>query len=84
MLLLGAGAAGLAAIMAGHLDEFKGKKVVLLVCGGNIDTTTFGRCLERGLAAEGRLMKFTVTVSDRPGAVDKKILQHNSEIFVFF
>lgn len=58
--------------MAGHLDEFKGKKVVLLVCGGNIDTTTFGRCLERGLAAEGRLMKFTVTVSDRPGAVDTR------------
>lgn len=36
---------------------------------GNIDTTTFGRCLERGLAAEGRLMKFTVTVSDRPGGI---------------
>lgn len=63
----GAGAAGLAAILAGQLEEFQGKKVVLLVCGGNIDTTTFGRCLERGLAAEGRLMKFTVTVSDRPG-----------------
>lgn len=38
--------------MAGHLDEYKGKKIVLLVCGGNIDTTTFGRCLERGLAGE--------------------------------
>lgn len=65
----GAGAAGLAAILAGQLDEYHGKKVVLLVCGGNIDTTTFGRCLERGLAAEGRLMKFNVTVSDRPGKV---------------
>lgn len=67
----GAGAAGLAAILAGHLDEFKGKKVVLLICGGNIDTTTFGRCLERGLAAEGRLMKFNVTVSDRPGGISE-------------
>lgn len=67
----GAGAAGLAAVLAGHLDEFKGKKVVLLICGGNIDTTTFGRCLERGLAAEGRLMKFTVTVSDRPGGISE-------------
>lgn len=65
----GAGAAGLAAILAGHLPEFKGKKVVLLICGGNIDTTTFGRCLERGLAADGRLMKFNVTVSDRPGGI---------------
>lgn len=65
----GAGATGLAAILAGQLDEFKGKRVVLLICGGNIDTTTFGRCLERGLAAEGRLMRFTVTVSDRPGGI---------------
>lgn len=33
-------------------------RVVLLLCGGNIDTTTFGRCLERGLASEGRLLRF--------------------------
>lgn len=65
----GAGAAGLAAILAGHLPELKGKKVVLLLCGGNIDTTVFGRCLERGLAAEGRLVKFNVCVSDRPGGI---------------
>lgn len=44
-------------------------RVVLLLCGGNIDTTVFGRCLERGLAAEGRLMRFTVTVGDRPGGI---------------
>lgn len=67
----GAGASGLAAILAGHMDEFKGKRVVLLVCGGNIDTTIFGRCLERGLAAEGRLQRFTVRVSDGPGGVSK-------------
>nr|XP_029714117.1 uncharacterized protein LOC115258189 [Aedes albopictus] len=67
----GAGASGLAAILAGHLDEFKGKRVVLLVCGGNIDTTIFGRCLERGMAAEGRLQRFTVRVSDAPGGVSK-------------
>ena len=40
-----------------------------MVCGGNIDTTVFGRCLERGLAAEGRLLRFTVEVSDRPGGI---------------
>ncbi|KAK9293948.1 hypothetical protein QLX08_011246 [Tetragonisca angustula] len=65
----GAGATGLAAILAGQLEELKGKRVVLLLCGGNIDTTILGRCLERGLAAEGRLLKFTVTVSDRPGGI---------------
>ncbi|KAI4468995.1 threonine dehydratase mitochondrial-related [Holotrichia oblita] len=65
----GAGAAGLAAILAGQLDELKGKKVVLNLCGGNIDTTILGRCLDRGLAADGRLLKFSVTVSDRPGGI---------------
>lgn len=39
------------------------------LCGGNIDTTILGRCLERGLAADGRLIKFHVTVSDRPGGI---------------
>ncbi|XP_046608731.1 L-threonine ammonia-lyase-like [Neodiprion virginianus] len=67
----GAGATGLAAILAGQLDELKGKRVVLPLCGGNIDTTILGRCLERGLAAEGRLLKFTVTVSDRPGGISE-------------
>ncbi|PNF22306.1 L-threonine ammonia-lyase [Cryptotermes secundus] len=65
----GAGAAGLAAILAGHLSELKGKKVVLPLCGGNIDTTILGRCLDRGLACDGRLLKFSVTVSDRPGGI---------------
>ncbi|KAL0268337.1 UNVERIFIED_CONTAM: hypothetical protein PYX00_010316 [Menopon gallinae] len=65
----GAGATGLAAILAGELDELKGKKVVVLLCGGNIDTTILGRCLERGLAADGRLLKLTVCVSDRPGGI---------------
>ena len=40
-------------------------RVVIPLCGGNIDTTILGRCLERGLAAEGRLITFSVTVSDR-------------------
>jgi len=43
---------------------------VVLLCGGNIDTTVFGRCLERGLAAVGRLVKFNVEVSDRPGGIN--------------
>jgi len=43
--------------------------VVLPLCGGNIDTTILGRCLDRGLACDGRLLKFSVTVSDRPGGI---------------
>merc|ERR1712106_182571 len=65
----GAGATGLAAVLAGLLPELKGKKVVLPLCGGNIDTTLLGRCLDRGLAADGRLITFNVVVSDRPGGI---------------
>ena len=50
----GAGAAPLAACLAGLVPELKGKKVVLPLCGGNIDTTILGRVLERGLAHDGR------------------------------
>merc|ERR1719461_2381917 len=65
----GGGASGVAAVLANLVPELKGKKVVIPLCGGNIDTTILGRCLDRGLAADGRLVKFTVTVSDRPGGI---------------
>ncbi|CAF4465751.1 unnamed protein product, partial [Rotaria magnacalcarata] len=65
----GAGAAGLAAILQGLLPELKGKKVVIPLCGGNIDTTVLGRVLERGLVADKRLVKVWLTVSDRPGSL---------------
>ena len=65
----GGGATGVAAVLAGLCPELRGKKVVIALCGGNIDTTVLGRCLDRGLAADGRLVKFSVTVSDRPGGI---------------
>ncbi|XP_050674989.1 L-threonine ammonia-lyase [Leptidea sinapis] len=65
----GGGAVGVAAIMAGLVPELANRKVVCILSGGNIDTTILGRCLERGLAAEQRLVKFKVTVSDRPGGI---------------
>ena len=65
----GAGAAGLAACLAGLAPQLNGKKVVLPLCGGNIDTSTLGRILERGLAHDGRLCRITVTISDRPGGL---------------
>ena len=37
--------------------------------GGNIDSTVLGRCLERGLAADGRLCRFRVVISDKPGGM---------------
>lgn len=43
--------------------------VVVILCGGNIDTTILGRCLQRGLAADGRMATFKVVVDDRPGGL---------------
>jgi threonine dehydratase len=65
----GAGAAPLAACLAGLVPELKGRNVVLPLCGGNIDTPILGRVLERGLASDGRLYHFTATISDRPGGL---------------
>jgi threonine dehydratase len=65
----GAGAAPLAACLAGLVPELKGKKVVLPLCGGNIDLTTLDRVLARGLAFDGRLSRFTTIISDRPGGL---------------
>ena len=65
----GAGAAPLAACLAGLVPELKGKKVVLPLCGGNIDTNILSRVLERGLAYDGRLCRLTATISDRPGGL---------------
>ncbi len=65
----GAGAAPLAACLAGLVPELSGKRVVLLLCGGNIDLNTLDRVIERGLASDGRLNRFTATISDRPGGL---------------
>ena len=65
----GAAAAPLAAIMAGLLPELRGKKVVLAVCGGNIDPAVLSRVIEKGLVHDGRLTRFTALISDRPGGL---------------
>lgn len=67
----GAGATGLAAAIAGKLDHLQGKRVVFTLCGGNIDSTVLGRVIERGLAADGRMLRFSVVISDRPGGLAK-------------
>jgi threonine dehydratase len=65
----GAGAAPLAAFLAGKLDTLKGKDVVLVLCGGNIDLTMLDRVIEIGLVADGRITRFTVSISDRQGGL---------------
>ena len=65
----GAAAAPLAALMAGRLPELRGRKVVLVVGGANIDPPTLGRVIETGMVADGRLTRFTAVISDRPGGL---------------
>jgi len=65
----GAAAAPLAALMAGLLPGLKGKKVVLTICGGNIDPAALSRVIEKGLVHDGRLTRFTAHISDRPGGL---------------
>jgi threonine dehydratase len=65
----GAAATSLAACMSGKVKELDGKRVVLLLCGGNIDPNVLSRVIERGLVADGRLGRFTAVISDRPGGL---------------
>jgi threonine dehydratase len=66
----GAGAAPLAAVLA-HRARFAGKSVGVIVSGGNIDTRILANVLMRGLVRDGRLIRLTVEVQDRPGALAK-------------
>jgi threonine dehydratase len=65
----GAAATSLAACLSGKLEQFSGKRVVLLLSGGNIDPNVLSRVIERGLVADGRLCRFTAVISDRPGGL---------------
>ena len=66
----GAGAAGLAAVLA-HPERFAGKKVGLVLTGGNIDTRLLANVLLRDLARSGRLARLRISLQDRPGALLK-------------
>jgi threonine dehydratase len=68
-IIEGAGAAPLAALLGGALPELAGRRVVLLLTGGNIDPLAHSRVIERGLAADGRIYRFDVLLSDRPGGL---------------
>ncbi len=64
----GAGAAGLAAILADP-DRYKGRKVATLLCGGNIDTHLLANVLVRDLVRQGRIARLHVAAHDQPGAL---------------
>jgi threonine dehydratase len=65
----GAGAAGLAALLAGRVAVGRGERCVAVLSGGNIDVNIVARIIDRGLVADGRLARLVVKVPDRPGSL---------------
>jgi len=65
----GAGAVGVAALLHGKLPHLKGKKVAVILSGGNVDVTLLSVIIEKGLLKSFRKMKLTVTLVDKPGSL---------------
>ena len=66
----GAGAAGLAAVLAAP-ERFRGRRVGIVICGGNIDARLLASILMRGLVREGRLVRLRSQLPDVPGALSR-------------
>jgi threonine dehydratase len=49
--------------------KFKGKKIILVICGGNIDVNLLERIIDRGLIESHRKVKISISISDRPGVL---------------
>jgi threonine dehydratase len=66
----GAGAAALAAVVA-QRERFAGKRVGIVISGGNIDARVLSAILMRGLVRSGRLVRIRVDISDQPGLLGR-------------
>ena len=71
LVVEGAGAVGIAALLHHKLEHLKGKNVGVVLSGGNVDVTLLSIIIEKGLIKSGRKMKLTVTLVDKPGALMK-------------
>ena len=65
----GAGAVPLAAIMNGSIEFKQGSNIVLVISGGNVESTMLFRVIRQSLARQGRIMRFSVILDDQPGAL---------------
>jgi threonine dehydratase len=78
----GAGAAALAAVLHDKTG-LTGRRLGVLVCGGNIDVTLLSRIIERGLVKDGRLVRLRIHLPDHPGSLHRLthiITQHDANI----
>jgi threonine dehydratase len=66
----GAGAAGIAAMLA-YPERFRGKRVGVVICGGNIDSRVLAQVLMRGLVRDGRVITLRVEIADQPGVLGR-------------
>jgi threonine dehydratase len=69
LVVEGAGSVGVAALLHGKLEHLKGKKLAIVLSGGNMDVTLLSVIIEKGLLKSGRKMKVTVTLVDKPGSL---------------
>ena len=69
LVVEGAGAVGVAALLHNKLPELKDKKVAVVLSGGNMDVTLLSVIIEKGLLKSHRKMKLTVTLVDKPGSL---------------
>ena len=69
LLVEGAGAVGVAALMHGKIDLPKGSKIGVVLSGGNIDVTMLSLIIEKGLVKSSRKMKLSVVLIDKPGSL---------------
>ena len=69
LVVEGAGAVGVAALLHHKLDSLKGKNVAVVLSGGNMDVTLLSVIIEKGLLKSHRKMKLTVTLVDKPGSL---------------
>ena len=69
LVVEGAGAVGVAALLHNKLGDTKGKNIAVILSGGNMDVTLLSVIIEKGLLKSGRKMKLTVTLVDKPGSL---------------
>lgn len=70
LLVEGSGASGLAALLYQKIP-IKGKKVVVILSGGNVDVNFISRIIERGMVEAGRYTYFSINLKDKPGELEK-------------
>jgi len=70
----GSGAVSLAALLNGSIKISRKDRVVLLISGGNVDSSLLGRILSQGMLKNGRIMRIRVRLSDTPGSLSQLLI----------